>query len=83
MLPLSCRVSYFGKTYFVDVQDDIKGVEDGEVVGFYSANINGLPYIITGNDIHHHESVRNSLSCSPFNCSGESFETPLRPFRVK
>lgn len=57
-------MTYYGKTYFVRVEDIGKDTED-EVVGFYSVNLDGLPFIVTGLDIRDHSRV-SVTSSVPF-----------------
>ena len=54
------RVNYYGKTYYVKV-DDIGDDYDDDVVGFYSVNLDGLPFIVTGLDIRDHPRVSFNL----------------------
>lgn len=54
------RVNYYGKTYYVKV-DDIGEPFDADVVGFYSVNLDGMPYIVTGYDIKEHPRVSLKL----------------------
>ena len=52
------RVNYYGKTYYIKVEDINDDGNDDDVVGFYSVNLDGLPFIVTGLDIRDHPRVR-------------------------
>ena len=53
--PGMLRVTYYGKTYFINLAD-IELQYETEVTGFYSVTINGNPVILTGDDIEDHPS---------------------------
>ena len=58
LIKLHFRVNYYGKTYYIKVEDINDDGNDDDVVGFYSVNLDGLPFIVTGLDIRDHPRVR-------------------------